>query len=122
LLSEYSFNDSCNLLQLNFKMSILFRKDLVLRSICLPDMMLCGSLEVNRRFGGTRRLHFQSSSVGQVFACAGFMLLCFLGHSLTLKMEATCSFETSVGFQQTTRRYIGEDRTLHDRCYENLEP
>jgi hypothetical protein len=29
----------------------------------------------------------------------------------TLKME-TCSFETSVDFQRTTRRYILEDRTL----------
>jgi hypothetical protein len=30
----------------------------------------------------------------------------------TLKMEATCSSETSVDSQRTTRRYILEDRTL----------
>jgi hypothetical protein len=35
-----------------------------------------------------------------------------LGYSLALKMEATCSSETPVDFQRTTRRYI-PDRTLH---------
>jgi hypothetical protein len=28
-------------------------------------------------------------------------------------MEGACSFETSVGFQRTTQRYIPEDRRLH---------
>jgi hypothetical protein len=41
--------------------------------------------------------------------------------SLTLKMEAIRSFETSVATQQTRRRHIQEDDTLHnDRC-ENLK-
>jgi hypothetical protein len=36
-------------------------------------------------------------------------------------MEATCSSETSVDFQRTTRRYIPEDGTrLNHRC-ENLK-
>jgi hypothetical protein len=35
-------------------------------------------------------------------------------------MEATCSSETSVDFQRTTRRYIPEDRTLRNRLCENL--
>jgi hypothetical protein len=30
----------------------------------------------------------------------------------SLKMKATCSSETSVDFQRTTRRYIPEDRPL----------
>jgi hypothetical protein len=54
-------------------------------------------------------------------------LLCFLpascqclAYSLTLKMEATCSFKTSVYFQQTAQCYIPEDRTLHNHCCENL--
>jgi hypothetical protein len=35
----------------------------------------------------------------------------------TLKMEAICSSETSVVTQQTTRRHIPEDNTLHNhRC------
>jgi hypothetical protein len=41
--------------------------------------------------------------------------------SPALKMEATCSSETSVDTQRTTRRYIPEDDALHnDRC-ENLK-
>jgi hypothetical protein len=39
---------------------------------------------------------------------AGFLLAYFS----TLKMEAICSSQTSVDFQQTTRRYIPEDGTL----------
>jgi hypothetical protein len=35
-------------------------------------------------------------------------------YSSTLKMKATRSFETSADFQQTTRRYIPEDSTLHE--------
>jgi hypothetical protein len=46
-----------------------------------------------------------------------FTLVSFLAHYLTLKMEAICSSETSDDFQQTTRRYIPEDRTLTNyRC------
>jgi hypothetical protein len=36
-------------------------------------------------------------------------------------MEAICSSETSVDFQQTTRRYIPEDGALRDHRYENLK-
>jgi hypothetical protein len=45
----------------------------------------------------------------------------FLLASSTLMMEATCSSETSVDFQRTTRRYIPEDRTLHNHWCENLK-
>jgi hypothetical protein len=38
-----------------------------------------------------------------------------------LKMEAKCSSETSVVLQQATRRYIPEDSTLHNHCFENLK-
>jgi hypothetical protein len=41
--------------------------------------------------------------------------------SSTLKMEAICSFETSVATQQTTRRQIPEDNTLHNHGCENLK-
>jgi hypothetical protein len=41
--------------------------------------------------------------------------------SSTLKMEATCSSETPVATQRTTRRYIPEDDTLHNRRCENLK-
>jgi hypothetical protein len=41
--------------------------------------------------------------------------------SSTLKMEAICSSETSVSSQQTTRRHIPEDDTLHNHRCENLK-
>jgi hypothetical protein len=41
--------------------------------------------------------------------------------SSTLKMEAICSSETSVATQETTRRHIPEDATLHNHCCENLK-
>jgi hypothetical protein len=37
-------------------------------------------------------------------------------------MEAMCSPETSVNFQQTIRCYIPEDITLHNHRCENLNP
>jgi hypothetical protein len=41
-----------------------------------------------------------------------FMPVSCLAHSSILKMEATFSYETSVDIQQTTQRYIPEDRTF----------
>jgi hypothetical protein len=35
---------------------------------------------------------------------------------ITLKMEAICSIETSVGFERATRRYMPENITVHNRC------
>jgi hypothetical protein len=48
-------------------------------------------------------------------------LLSCSAYSTTLKMEAACSTETLLDFQQTTRRYIPEDRTIHNHCSENLK-
>jgi hypothetical protein len=48
-----------------------------------------------------------------------FMLVSCLVHSLTLKMGATCSSKTSVGFQQTACHYIQQNRTLYIRHYFN---
>jgi hypothetical protein len=45
-----------------------------------------------------------------------FMLVSCLVYSFTLKMKATCSSEMSVDFQ---RRYIPENRTLHNHLCEN---
>jgi hypothetical protein len=36
-------------------------------------------------------------------------------------MEATCSSEESVDIQRTTRRYIPEDKTLHNHRCEDLK-
>jgi hypothetical protein len=50
-----------------------------------------------------------------------FTLVSCSAYSLALKMEATCSSETSVDFQQTTQHYIPEDSTLHNHHCENLK-
>jgi hypothetical protein len=41
-----------------------------------------------------------------------FMLVSCLAYFSTVNTEATCSFETSVGFQRTIRRCIPEDKPL----------
>jgi hypothetical protein len=49
------------------------------------------------------------------------MLISCLAYSLTVKMEATCSSETSVDFQRTTSRYIPDYKVLHNHRCENLK-
>jgi hypothetical protein len=51
-----------------------------------------------------------------------FMLVSCSAYSLTLKMEATHSSETSVEFQRTTRHYVPEDRTLHNTTVRTSNP
>jgi hypothetical protein len=53
-----------------------------------------------------------SFSIGKSFLATCFMLVTCSTYSLTLKMEATYSSETSVDFQRITQRYIPEDRTM----------
>jgi hypothetical protein len=45
-----------------------------------------------------------------------FMLVSCLTYSSTLKIEAKCYSETSVGFQRTTRRCIQDDRAHNHGC------
>jgi hypothetical protein len=55
------------------------------------------------------------SGVGfEVMFATCFKLIPCLAYSSTLKMEATCSSETSVNFRHTTWHYIPEYGTLHD--------
>jgi hypothetical protein len=49
-----------------------------------------------------------------------FVLVSFLAYCSSLQIEATCSSETSAGFQRT-RRYTPEDRTLYNHRCENLK-
>jgi hypothetical protein len=55
-----------------------------------------------------------TSSLETYFVPLGFTLVSCLAYSWTLKTEATCSSETLVDFQRTTRRCIPEDRTLQN--------
>jgi hypothetical protein len=50
-----------------------------------------------------------------------FRPISFFTYSSTLKMQATCSSETSVYCQRTTRRHIPEDRNLHNHRCGNLK-
>jgi hypothetical protein len=45
----------------------------------------------------------------ETFRCTLYDLLSSSAYSWTMKMEEVCSFETSVDFQRTTRRYIPEN-------------
>jgi hypothetical protein len=83
-----------------------------LKSIIFWDMTPCSLLSSNRRLGGTYRLHLQDRRTLLVLAKI---------ISSTLKMEAIYSSETSVATQQTTRRLIPEDDTLHNHRCENLK-
>jgi hypothetical protein len=83
----------------------------------------CTSSKLNRRFGGTYQLHLQGRKISQARnQCES--------NSPQIPMFATlvsclvyyyyyyyiCSFETSVDFQHTKRRYIPEDGPHNNRC------
>jgi hypothetical protein len=86
----------------------------VMKSTIFWNITPCSPLSVNRRFGGTYRLHLQdrksklSKNACHLLSCWYLAQLIFL----TLKMEAMCSSETSVDTQQTTWRHIPEAGTL----------
>jgi hypothetical protein len=84
-----------------------------MKSIIFWDVTPCSLLRCKRRFGGTYRLHLQGRrNFQQEPACHLLTCWSLLKFSSTLKMEAICSTETSVDFQQTTRRHIPEHDTL----------
>jgi hypothetical protein len=82
----------------------------------------CSPLRVNWCFRGVCSLHPHGRRISkarnqreskQLSLSPAFTVVSRLAYSLTLKMDATCSSETSVDFQRTTRRYIPKHRTLH---------
>jgi hypothetical protein len=83
-----------------------------MKTVIFWNITECSPLKVNRRFGGTYCLLLQGRRISRArnkpeSRCQAELCCCFS----ILKMEATCSSETSVDFQQTTRRYIPEDTT-----------
>jgi hypothetical protein len=68
----------------------------------------------------TLRLLPQKACTATALLATYFTLVSCLAYSSTLKMEATCSFETSVDFLRATRRYIPEGRTLQELLKSNL--
>jgi hypothetical protein len=80
-----------------------------MKSTIFSEITPCSPLKVNRRFGGTYRLHLQGRKISQARnprenRWQGFILVSCLAHFYTLKMEAICCSETSVDFQRSTRR------------------
>jgi hypothetical protein len=80
------------------------------------DIKQCVQLKINRRFERTYRLHSQSWRISQIRnhhkeIC--FKLISSLAYSSRLKMETTCSSETSVDFRRSALCYVQEYRTLH---------
>jgi hypothetical protein len=89
-----------------------------MKSIIFWDVMPCSLLSCNRRFGGTYRLRLQGLCLPPAYLLVLAEII-----SSTLKMEAICSSETSVATQQTTRRHISEDDTLHNHhCQKTSNP
>jgi hypothetical protein len=81
----------------------------VMKSTIFWDITLCSLLKIIRRFGGTS----PPSSGSKNKLARNQHESRWLAYFSTLKMEAICSSETSVDFQQTIRRYSPEDGTLH---------
>jgi hypothetical protein len=83
-----------------------------MKSSIFWDITPYSLLKVIGRFGGTCCLQCQGRRIIQARNQHG---------ASSKKMEATCSSEISVEFQQTTCSYIPEDtRNLHTRWSENL--
>jgi hypothetical protein len=72
------------------------------KSTVFWDLTRCSPLSVNRRFGGTYRLHLH-------------------GRKNKLSNKPAWKHVASSDFQRTTRRYISEDGTLHNHRCENLK-
>jgi hypothetical protein len=81
----------------------------VMKSSIFWDVTPCSLLEVNRRFGGTCRLRLQCRRISQAKSQRGSRWQA----EPTLKKKATCSSETSVDFQWTTRSYLSGGIILH---------
>jgi hypothetical protein len=61
----------------------------------------------------------QETSIKEVASRA--LLPVYLAYPSNLKMEMTCSFETSVDFQRMTQRYMPEDKTLlNTHCFKEF--
>jgi hypothetical protein len=88
------------------------------------DMAPCTSC-VNRRFGGTYRLHLQGRKIPERGSrVSRWLQTAHAGSSLTdfstLKLKASRSSETSV-HTRSTRRQIPENGILHSHRRENLK-
>jgi hypothetical protein len=93
-----------------------YAHDILLKSSIFWDITLCSPLEVVRRFGEICHLSIQSRRMSRA------------RNQREIRWQAKkqedggdSSSETSIVFQRTIRRYIPEDRTLHNHRCENLK-
>jgi hypothetical protein len=70
-----------------------------------------------RQVSDETSVNFQRTAGSKLATC--FTLVSCLANSSSLKLEATCSSETSVDFQQTTWSYIPQDTSLPNHSCEN---
>jgi hypothetical protein len=92
-----------------------------MKSIIFWDMTPCSPLSFNRRFGGSYRLHLQGRRNRFIKTSKQAGGKQNEPISLTLKIEAICSSETSVETERNTWRHIPEDDTLYNHSCENLK-
>jgi hypothetical protein len=85
-----------------------------MKSSIFWDRTPCSPLKVNRRFVGTYCHHNHGLKVSYVRTL--LVPKCWF-LALILKMEATCSSETSADFQRATRHYIPLERTLQIKIF-----
>jgi hypothetical protein len=81
--------------------------------ICIGFKALIAVVMKNSGFWVIMPCNPKSRWLAELGSQPAFMLISLVACSSILKMEATCSSETSIDFQQTTRRYIPGGRTLH---------
>jgi hypothetical protein len=108
---------------LNFLRSVGFEvlTAVVMKKSIFWDITPCSPLQMKWCFRGTCCLHLQDQRISRLFLSPALTLVSCSTYFSNLKMEATCSSETSVDSQRTTWRYIPENGTLQTYCCENLK-
>jgi hypothetical protein len=98
-------NDDVTIYVINFVSAVEVLIAVVMKSSIVWDITPCSPLNVNRPLGGTYWLRLQV----WIISHARNQREIRRQADSTLKMEAICSSETSVDFQQTTRHYIPDE-------------
>jgi hypothetical protein len=78
--------------------------NLLVKSNIFWNKTPCSPLKINRRFGGTYRLLLQGRRVSR--------------QETSVKARGKKNKQTSVHFQLNTRRYIADDNTLYNHCWD----
>jgi hypothetical protein len=92
----------------------------VMKTTVFWDTTPCSALKVNGSFGGKYRFHLQGRRISSAryqreSLSPDFTIVSCFAYPPNLKMKTTCSSETSVDFQRTTRCYIAEASTFQSR-------